>query len=84
MSVCGQRHSPPLPDQEEAQAAFKGIKSVLEGSTPLFTMQYPCHSPPDKKRWFYMSVSPVRGREFAAVVSHVDISEWHRGDGGAA
>ncbi len=56
--------------------AWRGVKSVLEGSHPLFSMQYPCHSP-DEERWFVMNVAPVKGHEFGAVVSHVNISHWY-------
>ncbi|MDT8438575.1 MAG: CheR family methyltransferase [Wenzhouxiangellaceae bacterium] len=66
-----------------AERARFGIKAVLEGSTPAFSMQYPCHSPLEK-RWFAMNVAAVQGFEFAAVVSHINISSWyhdHDGDG---
>lgn len=55
--------------------AWRGVKGVLEGSLPLFSMQYPCHSP-DEQRWFVMNVAAVKGHEFGAVVSHVNISNW--------
>jgi two-component system CheB/CheR fusion protein len=75
LSVCAQDSTPPLPDREDAIAAYRGIKTVLEGTLPLFSMRYPCHSP-EKKRWFYMAVAPVVGQEFGAVVTHIDITEW--------
>jgi two-component system, chemotaxis family, CheB/CheR fusion protein len=59
----------------DAARAHDGIRSVLEGTAPNFSMRYPCHSP-EKKRWFFMTVAPVEGQEFGAVVSHVDITEW--------
>jgi two-component system CheB/CheR fusion protein len=75
LSVCTQDCTPPLPDHDQAIAAYRGIKTVLEGTLPLFSMHYPCHSP-EKKRWFYMAVAPVAGQEFGAVVTHIDITEW--------
>lgn len=56
--------------------ASKGLRSVLEGSIPSFSMEYPCHSPTEQ-RWFVMNVAPVSGEEFGAVVSHVNISAWY-------
>ena len=61
-----------------AHRALRGVKGVLEGSLPLFTLQYPCHSPTEQ-RWFVMNVAPVSGHEFGAVVSHVNISAWYKG-----
>jgi two-component system CheB/CheR fusion protein len=61
-----------------AHRALRGVKGVLEGSLPFFTLQYPCHSPTEQ-RWFVMNVAPVSGHEFGAVVSHVNISAWYKG-----
>lgn len=79
----------PGPDEANAggaRRAWKGIKSVLEGSAATFSMEYPCHSP-HEQRWFVMNVAPIREHEFGAVVSHVDISAWYarhtRGEEGA-
>lgn len=63
-------------DGSIAAAASKGLRSVLEGSIPSFSMEYPCHSPTEQ-RWFVMNVAPVSGEEFGAVVSHVNISAWY-------
>ncbi|MEE4297726.1 MAG: chemotaxis protein CheB [Wenzhouxiangella sp.] len=59
-----------------ASTASNGVKSVLEGSRSDFSMRYPCHSP-DEKRWFVMNVAPVNQGPFAAVVSHVNITDWY-------
>lgn len=50
-----------------------GILSVLDRSLPSFDLEYPCHSP-QQKRWFHMSVTPFENGEGGAVVSHMDIS----------
>jgi two-component system CheB/CheR fusion protein len=63
-------------DGSIALAASRGLRSVLEGSQPAFSMEYPCHSPTEQ-RWFVMNVAPVSGNEFGAVVSHVNISSWY-------
>jgi two-component system CheB/CheR fusion protein len=65
-------------DDEIAGAAAVGLRAVLEGSTPMFTLEYPCHSPTEK-RWFVMNAAPVIGQEFGAVVSHINVSSRHRG-----
>jgi len=59
---------------EESQTAFNGIRAVLKGHLPVFSLEYPCHSA-HEKRWFYMTVTPLRGGRIGAVVVHVDISE---------
>jgi two-component system, chemotaxis family, CheB/CheR fusion protein len=63
-------------DGSIATAASRGLRSVLEGTLPVFSLEYPCHSPTEQ-RWFVMSVAPVVGNDFGAVVSHVNISSWY-------
>jgi signal transduction histidine kinase len=58
---------------EEASAAFAGIQAVLEGSSPYFELEYPCHAP-DQQRWFLMQVTPLAAPQGGAVVAHLDIS----------
>jgi two-component system CheB/CheR fusion protein len=59
-----------------ASAAQRGVRDVLEGRRTHFSLQYPCHSP-TRQRWFVMHVSKVNGAQPGAVVSHVNITEWH-------
>lgn len=55
--------------------AAEGIQQVLTGHLPLFTMEYPCHSPTEK-RWFRMRVSPLSATaNQGAVVIHMDITD---------
>jgi PAS domain S-box-containing protein len=61
-------------DDPDAQSAFSGIRSVLDGSRSQFTIEYPCHSP-SQRRWFSMSVTPVRTKEGGVVVAHTDVTE---------
>jgi PAS domain S-box-containing protein len=59
----------------EAQAAARGIRLVLQGEEKEFILEYPCHSP-DEKRWFRLAVSPVNyERSAGAVVMHLNITE---------
>ncbi len=58
----------------EAREAANGIRTVLEGTQPWFVMEYPCHSP-TQKRWFLMRVDRLTSSEsIRVVVSHEDIS----------
>lgn len=61
-----------------ASAAADGLRAVLEGTSQMFTLEYPCHSPKEK-RWFVMNAAPVIGQEFGAVVSHVNVTARHEG-----
>ncbi len=64
------------PAEASAEIAARGLKRVLEGSLPIFTLEYPCHSPTEQ-RWFVMNVAPTDNPDIGAVVSHVNISAWH-------
>ncbi len=62
---------------QDAGAAADGISSVLNGTLPVFTMEYPCHTP-DKERWFSMMVRPLRRSDSSdAVVIHTDVTSLH-------
>ncbi len=58
------------------QAILKGLESVLEGSNPIFSVDY--HAPlPEEERWFLMRVTPLKGAK-GVVIAHTDISEQVR------
>ncbi len=61
-------------DAAEAPAAADGIRAVLRGELPEFSLEYPCHSPLDAC-WFRLVVTP-RGAARAAgvLVTHVNIT----------
>ncbi len=59
----------------DARAAHDGLAAVLNGERPLFTLQYPCHTP-QRKHWFVMHVAPVAHPHGGAVVSHIDVTDW--------
>jgi two-component system CheB/CheR fusion protein len=76
LEVC----QPDLPnDGPSAGAAALGLRGVLEGSLPTFSLKYPCHSPTEQ-RWFVMNVAPVIANDFGAVISHINISSWYQGE----
>jgi PAS domain-containing protein len=67
-------------------AALNGIQAVLNGTRHDFELEYSCHSP-SEKRWFLMSVTPLRGERGergGAVVTHTDITKRKRAEGRAA
>ena len=59
----------------DARRALDGITAVLGGQQPVFTMQYPCHSP-GQRRWFLMHVAAVPHQGGGAVVSHIDVTAF--------
>lgn len=55
--------------------AADGLRAVINGTKPLFYLEYPCHSPREK-RWFMMRVSSFSmGQARYFVVSHQNITE---------
>ncbi len=59
--------------REKAGKALRGIREVLDGSRPVFEMEYQC---PDQgePRWFLMTASPLAVLEGGAVIVHRDIT----------
>ena len=69
-------------DAPQALRVAKGIRAVLSGEMPNFSLEYPCHSPTEE-RWFLMLVTPMAdGRLSGAVVVHMDVSERKRAETG--
>lgn len=63
------------PGMAGARATAQGIRSVLNGTSALFSMEYPCDSP-TARRWFLLTVTPLADASaLGAVVMHLDISE---------
>jgi len=50
-----------------------GIRGVLDGSLPCFTLEYPCHSP-QQQRWFTLIATPLGSGAGRAVIAHSDIT----------
>ncbi|MBB5031767.1 PAS domain S-box protein [Prosthecobacter vanneervenii] len=76
LEVC-ERAVPEL--EEEANEIMKGLRGVLDLSLPLFSREYPCHSPTEK-RWFSMHVTPLARAEGGAVISHINITASKRAE----
>ena len=62
-------------ESNTASTALRGLRGVLEGTLPSFSIQYPCHSPTEH-RWFVMNVAPIQGPSLGAVVSHINVTSW--------
>jgi DNA-binding CsgD family transcriptional regulator len=59
---------------EEAARVAQGIRAVLAGELGEFLLDYPCHSPTER-RWYYLRVTRIPGRgPMRAVVSHENIT----------
>jgi PAS domain S-box-containing protein len=58
---------------DEARAALDGIRSVLEGESQRFDMEYNGSSP-DTERWFGMTVVPLLRETGGAVITHTDVT----------
>lgn len=57
-----------------ASQVADGIRRVIKGEIQEFVMDYPCHSP-EEKRWFYMRAMRVAGSgPVRTVISHENIT----------
>lgn len=57
-----------------ALKAYYGIRAVLDGHLPSFSMEYPCHSL-QQQRWFNMSVTPLgETGQGGVVITHMNIT----------
>jgi PAS domain S-box-containing protein len=57
----------------EIGATLAGIQAVMDGARANFAVEYPCHSP-SEKRWFLMLATPLGGERGGVVVTHTDIT----------
>jgi PAS domain-containing protein len=63
------------PDLESARRCSRGIRAVLSGESQEFSMEYPCHSPTER-RWFTGNVSPLQRKGSRwVVINHDTITE---------
>jgi len=63
-------------DAEDAARTAEGIREVLAGRVPRFSLEYPCHSP-TQRRWFLLVAMPLthQGVIRGAIVAHLPITE---------
>jgi signal transduction histidine kinase/CheY-like chemotaxis protein len=58
---------------DDALNTCKGIQSVLDGRLSIFSLEYPCHSP-EERRWFSLIVTPLGPDNRGVVITHTNIS----------
>jgi len=64
----------------EATPFAQGIREVLAGQRPSFELEYPCHSP-DEKRWFIAHVTPFGDDgPRQVIVAHENITQRKRAE----
>ncbi len=79
LQVCDAA-SPAVPSEALDLAA--GLRGVLRGTLPAFSLEYPCHSP-ERRAWYLARVTPVAGRGALpshAVVVHEEVSARKRAE----
>jgi PAS domain S-box-containing protein len=64
---------------DDAATHLKGIKDVLSGKRAVFTAEYPCDSPTEK-RWFLMRVTRRNDKDGGVVISHQNITGQKRAE----
>jgi PAS domain S-box-containing protein len=65
------------PISRDAVQAGDGIAAILNGQRDLYTLEYTCHGP-GEKRWFYMSATRLQTSGSGAVIVHADITSGRR------
>ena len=64
-------------DDRTADEAAAGMRAILAGNRSEFSLEYPCHSP-DERRWFVMrAVDVTEGEDTYVVVAHMNVTERH-------
>jgi PAS domain S-box-containing protein len=72
LSVCDTADGP---NSEEAKAAAAHIRAIMRGAEKECALEYPCHSP-EEKRWFVVRVTRFSGDGLMrVVVAHEDITQ---------
>jgi PAS domain S-box-containing protein len=66
-------------NEADARSALAGIRAVLTGAQPDFSLEYPCHSP-HQQRWFQMKVSPLTAPHTGVVITHENITARKRAE----
>ena len=71
LALCDAAHGP---DSEEGAAFAAGMRAVLQGKLDEFVLEYPCHSP-NEKRWFNGRVTHFTSKGVLnLVVAHENIT----------
>jgi signal transduction histidine kinase/DNA-binding response OmpR family regulator len=71
-AACSEIHGD---DTLDARKFLTGMRSVLSGEVDSFWLEYPCHSP-SEKRWFFCRITPFhKPGPPCIVVSHENITQ---------
>jgi PAS domain S-box-containing protein len=72
LAVCGEAYGMRA---QEAPSVIAGIRAVMAGQRPEFSLEYPCHSP-TQQRWFILRVTCFDAEgTLRAVITHENITE---------
>ncbi len=72
LAVCDRSAQLNSPD---APLVAKGIRDIISGHAEAFQLEYPCHSPTEK-RWFVVRISSFRWEsDLRVIVAHQNVSE---------
>ncbi|MCP4114757.1 MAG: helix-turn-helix transcriptional regulator [Desulfobacteraceae bacterium] len=74
LDICESARDNSADNADNADTVARGIRRVINGEIDEFTIDYPCHSP-GEKRWFYMRVTKAAGSDpVKVVISHENIT----------
>ena len=59
---------------QNAIEAKKGIEKVIKRKSPIFELEYPCHSA-DEQRWFIMRACPLLPDNGLTMISHINVTK---------
>ncbi|MBZ9713632.1 sensor histidine kinase [Deinococcus multiflagellatus] len=63
------------PCADEGRPVASGLRAVLDGTSPEFSLEYPCHSP-DEQRWYCVHIKPFRSDDQRyATVLHENVTD---------
>ncbi|MBI5670234.1 MAG: PAS domain S-box protein [Chloroflexi bacterium] len=72
LTVCDRAGTP------DALAVVDGIRQVLAGQADEFSLEYPCHSP-HERRWFIIQVTRFNWRDYQRlIIAHQNVTELKR------
>lgn len=77
LDVCDQASGA---DAALAESVAAGLRAVLAGERSDYSLEYPCDSPTEERRFLLSATALERGRRGAAVVMHVNVSERARAE----
>ncbi len=75
LEIC--RRAFDIHNVEAAGEIAEGLRQVINREIDRYTKEYPCHAP-NEKRWFMVTISPLRFDHGGAVITHVNITESYQ------